>query len=203
MPRSDPRRDAAFALPLLAGASVLVAAWVFGRGNEGYQHARHALAVLGSTGMPGWRIANLMLFALPGLLMALLAWRLRARLPEQAGWRLRIGLQLALIGAMGHALQGLLNLDPTQLADMGPNRLHAMAWTLWWLASTLAALLFSVACGLPAGVRAASVLLAIALPLLVFGAPGLWPAGLAQRIGIGLWLGWAGWLAVALNRAEA
>lgn len=187
----------------LAGASIIAAEWGFSLGIEGYDHMRQPLALLGAAGMRGWRIANLLLFVLPGLLVAMLAWRLRASLREGSAWPLRMALQLGLLAALGFALQGVCNLDPARLPDDGANRLHALAWMAWWLVFAASALALVFARGLPGGVRLASFVAALLMPLGVLAAPVLWPAALAHRLGIALWLGWWWMLAAALNRGEA
>ncbi len=191
------------ALLSVAGASVVAAAWGFGLRIDGYDHMRQPLALLGATGMPGWRIANLLVFVLPGLLVAMLAWRLRASLREDSAWPLRMALQLGLLAALGFALQGLFNLDPARLPDDGSNRFHALAWTFWWLAFALSALGLALARGVSHGLRVISFIVAISMPLLVLAAPALWPAALAHRLGIALWLGWWWMLAAALSRGGA
>lgn len=186
----------------LATLSMGLAAWYFGRGFVDYQHARQPLALLGATGMPGWRIANLLLFVLPGALIATVAWTLRSHLPANAAWTLRMALQLGLLAALGYALQGVCNLDPTRLPDDGANRWHAVMWLLWWLAFALSALLLAFSRAAPMGLRIASVLIAAGIALAIAGALP-WPAALTYRIVIALWLGW--WLALtfALSRDEA
>lgn len=191
------------ALLSVAGASVIAAAWGFGLRIDGYDHMRQPLALLGATGMPGWRIANLLVFVLPGLLVAMLAWRLRSSLREDSAWPLRMALQLGLLAALGFALQGVFNLDPARLPDDGANRFHALAWTLWWLAFGVSALLLTSARGMPRGVRWASFGAAVVMPMLVLAAHALWPAALAHRLGIALWLGWWWMLAAALSRGGA
>lgn len=190
-----------FAL-LLALLSVTSAAWVFGHGLEDYLHTRHPLALLGATGAPGWRIANTLLFVLPGALVMTVAWSLRGRLPAGTAWQSRIALQLGLLAALGYALQGLCNLDPARLPDDGANRLHAASWLLWWLAFAISALLLALSRQMPTWLRAVSLVIAVIMPLAMLGFIPL-PAALSHRIGIGLWLGW--WFAVtfAISRGEA
>ena len=183
----------------LAAGSVALAAWYFGRGLTDYQHVRQSLSLLGATGAPGWRIANLLLFVLPGALVATVAWTLRGRLPRHAAWPLRIDLQLGLLAALGYALQGVCNLDPARLPDEGANRWHAVAWLLWWLAFAMSALLLCLARGVPVGVRSFS-LLAVAFIALAMAGIWPWPAALTYRIGIALWLAWWCVVAFALNR---
>src|SRR3546814_1754845 len=72
-------------------------------------------------------------FLLPGVLAALVAWRLRASLDDGAPWAARIGAWLALLSALAFAAQGLLPLDPRDL-ESDASRMHATMWTLWWVA---------------------------------------------------------------------
>lgn len=187
---------------ILATISIVGAAWYFGHGVQDYQHARHSLALLGATGAPGWRIANMLLFVLPGALIVAVAWTMRGRLPAGEAWPLRIALQLGLLAALGYALQGLCNLDPTRLPDDGANRWHAASWLLWWLTLTVSTLLLALPRGLPKSLRIASFAIGLLMPLAMLGLLPL-SVALAYRIGIAVWLGW--WLAVtlALSRGEA
>lgn len=188
------------AWPLLAAVLIIGTALVSGTGIEGYAHARHSLALPGAAGMPGWRIVNVLMFVLPGLSMAVLAWRLRSDLADGSSWALRMALQLGLLSALGFALQGVFNLDPGRLLDDGANRLHALAWMAWWLCFALSALMLAASGGLSRGVRLPALLLGLATPLLVLAAPVLWPAALAQRIGIASWLAGGAALACVLAR---
>src|SRR5690606_27774146 len=51
----------------------------------GYSQAVHPVAMAGARGVPGAGLFNAMVFVLPGALVALVAWRLRAVLPAGAG----------------------------------------------------------------------------------------------------------------------
>lgn len=185
----------------LAALCGVLAALAFGVALEGYSHAQHPLALLGARGMPRALAFNLSGFVMPGLLAAVAAIALRARLPGDAGWPVRIGTQLLLLSALAFAAQGLLALDPDDL-DGATSRWHATAWTLWWIAAAAGAA--SMAAGLlrRPGWRAFSLAAGIA-SLLVAGLslspPGSWPAGIAPRIAFGAWLG----LFVLAGRAGA
>lgn len=183
----------------LAAACILLGAWHFGGAVEGYQHARHPLATLGANGAPGWRIANLVVFVMPGVLLMAVAWTLRGHLSGDAAWALRMALQFGLLAALGYALQGLCNLDPTRLPDEGANRWHAAVWLLWWLAFALSASLAGLARGLSRALRVTSLALTLLMPLMMLGLLPM-PAALLHRIGIGLWLAWWWAMAVALKR---
>ncbi|MGY0504073.1 DUF998 domain-containing protein [Luteimonas sp. e5] len=190
-------------LVLLAVVSVLLGAWLQGARLEGYSHLRHALGVLGARGMPAAGVANALLFLLPGVLLAINQWRLRGRLRQGAGWWLRMALQTGLLAALAYALQGVFVLDLAQVADEAGNRLHALAWMLWQLAWALSALLLVVARELPRSLRLGALLLASCVPLLMLGAPALWPPGLAQRLGVAAWLVLCAWLTQVLSRGAA
>lgn len=189
-----------FALAL-AALCIALAAWQFGRSLDGYDHLRHPLAALGTTGAPAWRIANALLFVIPGVLVMSVAWTLRGHLPFNAAWPLRMALQLGLLAALGYALQGVCNLDPTRLPDDGANRLHATSWLLWWLAFALSGLLMALARGVPSGLRVVSLIIAVLFPLLMLGLSP-WSAALIHRIGIAVWLAWWFVVTIALSRGE-
>lgn len=192
------KRWAAYA-PVLAATCIVMAAWYFGRGIEHYDHVRRPLAVLGSSGAPEWRIANALLFVLPGMAMMSVAWALRTRLHGGHAWLLRMALQLGMLAALGYALQGVFNLDPAYLPDEDANRWHAVAWMLWWMAFALSALLLGAARGVPAALRIASGIAAMLVPLAMLGLLP-WPVAFAHRAGIGLWLAWWFVLVLAFNR---
>src|SRR3546814_14653193 len=75
-------------LPLSAAivAVVLFAAAVagFGAALDGYSQAIHPVGLLGARGMPHALAFNVLGFVLPGVLAALVAWRLRASLDDGA-----------------------------------------------------------------------------------------------------------------------
>lgn len=185
----------------LAALCIAFAAWHFGRGLEAHDHLRHPLAALGAAGAPGWRIANVLLFVLPGALVMSVAWVLRGRLPAQSAWPLRMALQFGLLAALGYALQGLCNLDLARLPDDGANRLHAASWLLWWSAFSMSALMLGFARGMPGALRGMSLVIAALFPLAMLGL--MLPAALAHRVGIGVWLTWWFAVALALSRSEA
>src|SRR3546814_17431834 len=133
-------------LPLSAAivAVVLFAAAVagFGAALDGYSQAIHPVGLLGARGMPHALAFNVLGFVLPGVLAALVAWRLRASLDDGAPWAARIGAWLALLSALAFAAQGLLPLDPRDL-EADASRMHATMWTLWWVALLPAAVLLA------------------------------------------------------------
>lgn len=168
-----------------------------GRFAAGYSQLRHPLAALGAHGAPHATAFNLLGYVLPGLLLAWQAWRWRSG-STAAGWRLRIGLQLVLLSALAFAAQGLLPLDPRDLAAPA-SRLHALAWMAWWTAFVPGALL--TAGGMRAGIAsAAALVLAVLVPVLVLSGGILLPPALAQRAAVVLWLLW--WPATARVAAK-
>src|SRR3546814_17169100 len=131
-------------LPLSASsvAVVLFAAAVagFGAALEGYSQAIHPVGLLGARGMPHALAFNVLGFVLPGVLAALVAWRLRASLDDGAPCAARIGAWLALLSALAFAAQGLLPLDTRDLASAA-SLLHAPLRPLWSLPLLPAAVL--------------------------------------------------------------
>ncbi|HST44168.1 MAG TPA: DUF998 domain-containing protein [Luteimonas sp.] len=174
------------AATLLALASVASSGWSI----EGYQHRLHPVALPGARGVPGAAAFNLLAFVLPGLAVAWLAWSARGWASVGSGWPARLSLQCLLLAALAHGAQGMLPLDPTDLDAMA-SRLHAAAWTAWWLASVVA-LLFGAAAAWRGGIGRvpAAVLMAAAaaaMALLAVAELGALPAPVAQRLALALW----------------
>ena len=170
----------------------LTALLAFGAMVDGYSHVLHPVALLGARGMPHALAFNLLGLVAPGLLAAWGAYSLRQRLPVGSGWSARIGAWMLLVSALAFAAQGLLPLDPSDL-DAPGSRLHAVAWTLWWIAFVPAALLLAIDALGTRGRRAfvlASVVAAVLVLVLAVLAPvALW-VGVAQRIAFGVWFAW-------------
>lgn len=173
---------------LIAAALSLAALAGFGALVDGYSHALHPPGLLGARAVPGAMAFNLLGFVLPGLLGMLAMAGVRSRL-EGARWAARIGSWLWLLSAFAFALQGLLPLDVADL-DAAASRLHANAWTLWWLAFVPGGLLLALGLAPLAGWRALGISAfagALLLPWLALQAPSGIPAGVAQRIALVLW----------------
>lgn len=173
----------------------------FGLALPGYSHIAHPVAVLGAMGVPHALGFNLLGFVLCGALAAVTTLDLRRRLPEDAGWTLRVGAQLALLSAVGFAAMGLLPLDPADL-DNPASSLHATAWMLWWVAFVPGALLIALGLrGRPQWrwLARASVMAALLVLFVALLAVELMPAGIAQRLG---YLGWLGWMCLASRRVR-
>jgi hypothetical protein len=176
-------------LGVLAAACCLLAVIGFGAALDGYSHVMHPLALLGARGVPGALAFNLLAFVVPGAVAALVALRLRAQLPSQAGWAGGVGAALLLLSSLAFAAQGLFPLDPADL-DGPVSQWHAASWTLWWIALV-------PGCGLLAlglrrrgdwrgFARLCAVGAAAALVLTVVSGV-LIPGPVAQRLLLGLW----------------
>lgn len=184
----------------IALALHLCAAVVFALLLDGYSHREFPLALLGAEGVPRALAFNLCAFVLPGVLAAVAMWRLRSSLPAGARWPARIGIQLMTLAGLAFAAQGLLPLDPSDVGAAS-NALHALAWTLWWIAGASGALLLAWAA--PArGLRMISVAMAIAVPLLALPP---WPGALAAFAPRAAFVAWLLWVALAprLSRVSA
>jgi len=185
---------APFVMVLILGAWVLC-----GMRLEGYLFLSHPFALPGARGLPGAVVFNVLVFVLPGGLMAVLGDGLRRRLPELASWWQRIGCALALLAALAWGAQGVLPLDVTRLDGAG-SRWHAAAWMVWWMAAASAAVLMALA--VP-GMRVVGAALLVAL-LLPTGLPsGTWMTVLAQPLAVLLWGVWMWAGAKTLRRLEA
>lgn len=177
------------------GAVAVLAAGVFavvlassGSALEGYSQALHAPALLGARGQPGAIAFNLLGYVLPGVLGMLVMSGVRGRL-DDAHWAARIGSRLWLLSAIAFAVQGALPLD---LADMDAptSRMHASAWTAWWLAFAPGGVLLAL--GLPRtpgwlALRVAAITGALLLPWFSLHAPFGMTAGVSQRLALVLW----------------
>lgn len=178
----------------VAGGMLWLAALLgFGAMFDGYSHARHPVALPGAAGIDHALAFNVLGFLLPGLLVAWAALRLRAML-DHAGWPARIGAHLWLLSALAFAAQGVLPLDPEEM-DAGSSRLHAVAWSLWWIAFLPGAVMLALRS------RTFAVALGIAAAVLPVAAL-LMPVGLSQRVAIAAWFVLVGVAGHALARSE-
>lgn len=179
----------------------VAAATICGAMLDGYSHREHPLALLGAVGVPGASAFNVFAFVLPGLLLAVGFWAMRSTLPATANWRARIGTQLATLSALALAAQGLFPLDPQDLGSQA-NALHALAWTMWWIAFAATGALLA-ASARSRGFRRATVAASIAV--LALALPS-WPgamAAFAPRLAFVVWFVWAAYAgrAVPISRA--
>lgn len=180
-------RMAAVAAVLAAGLFLLVLAG-FGAAYEGYSHALHPPALLGAHGIDHAHAFNLLGYIVPGLLAVLVAMGLRAQL-DRSTWMARIGPSLWMLSAFAFAVQGMLPLDPSDL-DAQASRLHAAAWTVWWIAFVPGAALLAAGLGREARwrvLRRVAAVAAVLLPLFALVAPLGMPAGVAQRMALAVW----------------
>lgn len=167
-----------------------------------FSQIEHPAGLLGATRVPRALAFNVTVFMAPGAMAAVVAWALRGQL-SAARWSARIGAQLLLLSGVAFAAQGLLPLDSADLHG-GGSRLHAAAWTAWWIAFAAGAVLLWHGCAGERRARLASGLLAAAGATLAFAllAPLLMPGGLAQRLAFAGWF-FALWLAGRLSRSAA
>jgi len=182
-------------LPLAAITALIffvASVWGFGAALPGYSQALHPVSLLGATGVPRALAFNLLAYVLPGLLAALVATELRARLPAGAGWWSRLGTQFLLLSALGLAAMGLLPLDPRDL-ESDASRLHGTAWMGWVISSVGGSAALAIGLGSARlAIRLAWITGAAALALLVaaFLLPGVVGVGVAQRLAFAVWFGW-------------
>lgn len=182
---------------LLFGLALALA----GIGLPAYSHWLHPVALRGATGLPGAMLFNAGAFLLPGIALVLASRGLRPALAGR-GWAARIGLTLVQLSALAFAAQGLLPLEMRTL-DTAANRLHALAWMLWWIAFAPGALLLAIAGGCGRVAAAAGAAAALLVPWLAVLAPiGAW-VGLAQRLAFLAWFGWWIVAARAFSRSAA
>ena len=179
----SPPRAAAVLATLLFAASVAG----FGAAFDTYSHLRDPVAALGASGVPQAAAFGLTAFALPGLLAAYVAQSLRGRM---GGARMlgRLGVQVLTLSALAFAALGVLPLDSADLLSAA-SRMHAAAWTLWWIGFVAGAVLLAAGMhGTPHARRSRRVA-ACALATLAFALvlPGLLSPGLSQRMAFAAW----------------
>ncbi|WP_184126476.1 DUF998 domain-containing protein [Stenotrophomonas rhizophila] len=190
--------------PLLGAlAAVLFLASVLGFGAllPGYLPLGHPVALLGATGVPHAVAFDLLGFVLPGLLAAVVALRLLARVPVTAPWTMRVGGQMLVLSGLAFAAMGVLPLDPTDIQSPA-SQFHASAWMVWVLAFVPGALMAGFgARRLPGWGRLAALHVSAGLAVLVgaFVLQAVIPAPVAQRVAF---VAWAVWLAAALPVAS-
>lgn len=187
--------------PVAAAVVLFVAGGVLATaGVPEFSHRLHPLALRGTTGLPNAWLINALAFVAPGALLAWSGHGLRLALGN-AGWAARIGVVLVQLSALAFAAQGLVPMDPTD-ADATANRLHALAWMLWWIAFVPGALLLGVGARRGPGFALACLAAGVLVPLLAIFAPIEAWVGLAQRLAFGVWFGW--WILAAwLSRVSA
>ncbi|HEY5850374.1 MAG TPA: DUF998 domain-containing protein [Lysobacter sp.] len=178
----------------LAVLCCLAAIFTFAAALAPFSHLHHPVALLGARGVPGALAFNLFCFVVPGLLAALVAVRLRARLPDGAGRMAAIGTWMLAISALAFAAQGLFPLDPSDL-DSPRSQWHATSWLLWWLSFVPGALCLGLGLRPVAGWQrwGGLLILAAALAIILNVMPTAWlPGPVAQRLQLALWL-WCVW----------
>ncbi|MEO6155623.1 MAG: DUF998 domain-containing protein, partial [Thermomonas sp.] len=175
-------------LAWLAVASFVAGLLLANIGLPEYSQLIHPVGLRGAAGLPYAMAFNLMLFVLPGILLAMVGQMLRKALRD-AGWLARIGIVLVQLSAVAFAMQGLMSLDPAEM-DATMSRLHALAWMLWWIAFVPGALLLALGARRGKAFVLASIAAAVLVPVIAVFAPiGLW-VGVAQRLAFAVWFGW-------------
>ena len=125
----------------LAGASFVLAVILAASATPGYDHARHAVGLLGTTLAPHAAAFNAFGFVLSGLLLSAFAFAFERRLAavSRAG---RVATGLLAIAGLAFAAQGVFGFDPNDL-DGPVSRRHVAAVSLallaWFAALSLLA----------------------------------------------------------------
>ncbi len=162
----------------------------FAAALDEYSHLQHPVGLLGAIGMPDAGVFNLLAFVVPGVVGALLAVRLRSRLPHGARWPARIGCWMLAVSGVAFAAHGVLPLDVNAL-DGPVSQRHATAWLLWWVAFVPAAAALSAGLADRPGWRGfawVQATLGVLVLLMVLVPTPWWPAPVSQRIATAAWL---------------
>jgi hypothetical protein len=182
--------------PWIAAALFTVAVITFGARLDGYSQTLHPVALLGAKGFPNALAFNVIGFMLPGVLAAFVAVSLRASLPAQATWPLRVGAQLLLLAGLAFAAMGLWPLDISDLENSASQK-HGTAWMLWCMAFAVAGLMLALGWARIGDGRAKWTFVAVFFALIAeFFLSTLIAPGIAQRLAFAVWwvwLIWVGW----------
>lgn len=180
------QRSVSLCVPLAAFVCAAALAG-FGAAFAVYSHLEHPVGALGAAQVPRAAAFNLLAFVVPGLLAAAASIGVRGQL-SGTSWAARVGAQALLLSALAFAAQGVFPLDLEDI-DGARSRLHASAWTAWWLASGVAGLLMGP--GLRRGRdprRGRGISIATgAVLLLALAGPLVLPPGLSQRMAFAGW----------------
>ena len=175
-------------LAWLALASFVAGLLLANIGLPEYSQLMHPVGLRGATGLPYALAFNLLLFVVPGVLLAIAGQGLRRR-SRDAGWLARIGIVLVQLSAFAFAMQGVMSLEQADM-DATASRLHALAWMLWWIAFVPGALLLALGARRGTMFALASLAAAVLVPVIAVFAPiGPW-VGVAQRLAYAVWFGW-------------
>ena len=186
-------------LPWLALASFALGLLLSRLGLPEYSQGLHPVGLRGAAGLPYALAFNLMLFVVPGVLLAISGQLLRGTM-RNAGWLARIGIVLVQLSAIAFAMQGAVSLDTADM-DTNMSRLHALAWMLWWIAFVPGAVLLAFGARRGATFGLVSLAAALLVPVIAVFAPiGLW-VGIAQRLAYGVWFGW--WIFASIRLSHA
>lgn len=134
-------------------------------------------------------------YLLPGLWLAWLGGRLRTKLAHD-GLAARIGVRLVQFSALGFAVRGLFVADPARAASLA-TRLHALGWSLWWIAFFAGAVLLGFATRQGRTFTATCLVASVLVPAIALAGPGWLGPRAAEWLANGAW---AGWWAFALSR---
>ncbi len=141
-------------------------------------------------------------YLLPGLWLAWRGERLRA-LVERQGRAPRVGVRLVQPSALGFAARGLFMparagagtlADATALAT----RLHALGWSLWWIAFFAGGVLLALSARQGKAFAAASLAAAVLVPAIALWGPAWAGPRPAAWLANAVWLGW--WAFALLRR---
>lgn len=194
-------------LPLLAviaaATAFVLAVGACGAALDGYLQSVDVVDVLGALGVPRAPWFNAFAFVGPGLLVASAGVASYLRQPGNASMTGRIGALVAMFSAFAFVALGVFPLDPSKL-DGGSSRLHATAWSIWWLTiATGASLSFIASRGMGGrgSRRLAGLVLAWMVPGFTLFAPVQWGSAIPQRLAFAAWFAW--WLlsARAISRS--
>ena len=132
--------------------------------------------------------AGIALYLVPGLLLAWQGERLRAKLADR-GLAARIGVRLVQLSALGYAMRGAFVADAADPGGLG-TRLHALGWSLWWIAFFAGGWLLALGSRRGATWALACVVAALLVPLLAVAGPAWFGPGLAAWLAIATWAAW-------------
>jgi hypothetical protein len=146
------------------------------------------------------RMVDLLRFAVPGIVLAAIAWGLHGSPIVRKRVVTRIGANLMLISALAFAVQGIVAFDPADPHSFA-SRLRVAAWSVSWLAFIPGAPMLAMAFGRRFAAWSIPASAIMCVPGLMDAFPAM--AMHAGLVGLAFYPTWFAWWCFAASRLPA